>query len=452
MRSRRRPAPATAPPFWSAMARCSARAAQVLVAAEAVRATGAAIYAVAVGPGAAEAAAARSPARPSASSTPATARGVRRRVQGAGRLAAVPVGPGSRSGRVTDVRRSDPTPAPAALRRRRVTTLARLCARRPTPADDPPRPRPQVRLGRGLHDRPNRAYGAASGEGRRLAVRSRAPAAVAGHGDSVVQGAGRGGVRLPVDRTGRPECWTWAAAAALSARFTREMYPDADVVGVELDRPLLATAKAQVPGVRTVNGNVYHLPFADGSFDKILFTEVIEHIPDDRAALRELARVLAPGGRIAITTPNADYPLAWDPLNKILEATIGRPIRTGVLAGIWANHERLYTPEELSAKVAEAGLRVERTRCITRWAFPFIHNLVYGLGKELMVAGRLPASVASAADRFDTSSDAGGWTNPIRWGLAAFNAVDRLNRVFPPRPDAPFLIIGLCAVKPADER
>lgn len=235
-------------------------------------------------------------------------------------------------------------------------------------------------------------------------------------------------------------------------KFTREMYPDADVVGVELDRPLLATAKAQVPGVRTVNGNVYHLPFADGSFDKILFTEVIEHIPDDRAALRELARVLAPGGRIAITTPNADYPLAWDPLNKILEATVGRPIRTGVLAGIWANHERLYTPEELSAKVAEAGLRVERTRCITRWAFPFIHNLVYGLGKELMVSGRLPASVASAADRFDTSSDAGGWTNPIRWGLAAFNAVDRLNRVFPPRPDAPFLIIGLCAVKPADER
>ncbi|MEO8083893.1 MAG: methyltransferase domain-containing protein [Ardenticatenales bacterium] len=235
-------------------------------------------------------------------------------------------------------------------------------------------------------------------------------------------------------------------------KFTRELYPHADVVGVELDRPLLATAKAQVPGVRTVNGNVYRLPFADGAFDKILFTEVIEHIPDDRAALRELARVLAPGGRIAITTPNADYPLAWDPLNKVLETAIGRPIRRGVLSGIWANHERLYTPESLAAKVAEAGLRVERTRCITRWAFPFIHNLVYGLGKELLVAGRLPPSLAVAADRFDTSSRAGGLFNPIRWGLAAFNAVDRLNTWFPPRPDAPFLIIALCAVKPEDGR
>lgn len=231
-------------------------------------------------------------------------------------------------------------------------------------------------------------------------------------------------------------------------KFTRDLYPMADVVGVELDRPLLHTARAQVPGARVVNGNVYALPFGDGAFTRILFSEVIEHIPDDRAALAELARVLAPGGRLAITTPNADYPLAWDPINKVLEATIGRPIRRGVLSGIWANHERLYTPEDLAAKVAEAGLIVDEVRFFTRFAFPFIHNLVYGLGKELLVAGRLPASMAAAADRFDTSSDAGGWWNPIRWGLAAFNAVDRLNEVVPPRADEPFLIIGLCARKP----
>lgn len=231
-------------------------------------------------------------------------------------------------------------------------------------------------------------------------------------------------------------------------KFTRELYPTADVVGVELDRPLLDTARDHVPGVRVVNGNVYRLPFADGAFTRILFTEVIEHIPDDRAALAELARVLAPGGRLAITTPNAAYPLAWDPINKILEATVRRPIRRGVLSGIWANHERLYTPEDLAAKVAEAGLVVDGMRFHTRFAFPFIHNLVYGLGKELLVAGRLPASMAAAADRFDTAPARGAWRNPIRWGLAAFNAVDRLNDVWPPRADAPFLIISLCARKP----
>lgn len=231
-------------------------------------------------------------------------------------------------------------------------------------------------------------------------------------------------------------------------KFTRELYPDADVVGVELDRPLLDTARAQVPGARVANANVYRLPFADGAFTRIMFTEVIEHIPDDAAALRELARVLAPGGRLAITTPHAGYPPAWDPLNRILEATIGRPIRTGVLSGIWANHERLYTPEALSAKVAAAGLVVDEVRFCTRFAFPFIHNLVYGLGKELLVAGRLPASMARAADRFETGGQRGGWLNPVRWGLAAFNAVDRLNDRWPPRADRPFLIIALSARKP----
>ena len=61
-------------------------------------------------------------------------------------------------------------------------------------------------------------------------------------------------------------------------RFTRELYPDADVIGVELDRPLLATARRQVPGSRLVNADAYDLPFPDDFFDRIIFSEVIEHI------------------------------------------------------------------------------------------------------------------------------------------------------------------------------
>jgi SAM-dependent methyltransferase len=45
------------------------------------------------------------------------------------------------------------------------------------------------------------------------------------------------------------------------------------------------------------------LPFGDASFDLILATDVIEHLPDDRAALRELRRVAAPGGRLLATVP-----------------------------------------------------------------------------------------------------------------------------------------------------
>lgn len=229
--------------------------------------------------------------------------------------------------------------------------------------------------------------------------------------------------------------------------FMRELYPAANVVGLELDRPLLRTALRRVPGSRVVNASAYALPFPDAAFDRIVFSEVIEHIPDDARAMAEIARVLAPGGIVALTTPNADYPLAWDPVNKILEATLGTHVQHGPLAGIWANHVRLYSLEDIVTLTADCGLEVDEVRCLTRHAFPFIHNLVYGIGKELLEADLLPASIATAADRFETGSKGGSWRNPIRLGLAAFNLVDGLDELRPPTPDRPFLITALRARK-----
>ncbi len=52
-----------------------------------------------------------------------------------------------------------------------------------------------------------------------------------------------------------------------------------------------------------VQGNALSLPFSDGSFDRVIASEVLEHIPDDTAAMAELSRVLRPGGRMAVTVP-----------------------------------------------------------------------------------------------------------------------------------------------------
>ncbi len=52
-----------------------------------------------------------------------------------------------------------------------------------------------------------------------------------------------------------------------------------------------------------VQGDALTLPFADGTFDRVIASEVLEHIPDDTAAMRELARVLRPGGAMAVTVP-----------------------------------------------------------------------------------------------------------------------------------------------------
>ncbi len=52
-----------------------------------------------------------------------------------------------------------------------------------------------------------------------------------------------------------------------------------------------------------VQGDGLALPFADASFDRVICSEVLEHIPDDLGAMRELTRVLRPGGTMAITVP-----------------------------------------------------------------------------------------------------------------------------------------------------
>jgi 2-polyprenyl-3-methyl-5-hydroxy-6-metoxy-1,4-benzoquinol methylase len=226
------------------------------------------------------------------------------------------------------------------------------------------------------------------------------------------------------------------------------LVPGVEITGVELDWHLLGIARAHVPAAPVASASIERLPFASGAFDRVIFTEVLEHIPDDRAAMDELVRVLAPGGTVAITTPHANYPFWWDPINKTLEATLGVHIQTGALAGIWANHVRLYTAEDLARLVTEAGLEIEEVRYLVHHCFPFIHNIVYGIGKPLLERGILPAAVSTAADRFDLDADGGSLLNPVRVGLRLFNLVDRWDDLDPPTADRPFLLLAIKARKP----
>jgi SAM-dependent methyltransferase len=98
-------------------------------------------------------------------------------------------------------------------------------------------------------------------------------------------------------------------------------------------------------GARAVRGDALALPFPDGSFDKIIAAEVLEHIPDDMAAMGELARVLRPGGRLAVTVP------AWLP-ERICWAL------SADYHNVPGGHVRIYTRAEVEAKLGRAGLSV----------------------------------------------------------------------------------------------
>lgn len=83
----------------------------------------------------------------------------------------------------------------------------------------------------------------------------------------------------------------------------------AQVTGVDISESMIDAAKKQlsqigIDGVTLRVGDATRLNFSDASFDKILCSEVIEHIPDALQALKEIRRVLKRGGALVLSTPN----------------------------------------------------------------------------------------------------------------------------------------------------
>jgi len=86
--------------------------------------------------------------------------------------------------------------------------------------------------------------------------------------------------------------------------------------GLDPDSPSLAEHRA--PGMPVVRGVGQRLPFGDGSFDLVVCVWVLEHLEDPAATLREVRRVLRPGGHFLFLTPNLRNPLMW--LNRLGKA------------------------------------------------------------------------------------------------------------------------------------
>jgi ubiquinone/menaquinone biosynthesis C-methylase UbiE len=128
----------------------------------------------------------------------------------------------------------------------------------------------------------------------------------------------------------------------------------ARVVGLDLDRASLRAARgplrargselSRLAGV--LQGDAFALPFRDASFDHVICAEVMEHVHDYRAAVHELARVLKPGGRLAVTIPTATSERLYLRLGDDYFESPG-------------GHIRIFRPRELARALAAAGLRTD---------------------------------------------------------------------------------------------
>jgi ubiquinone/menaquinone biosynthesis C-methylase UbiE len=95
----------------------------------------------------------------------------------------------------------------------------------------------------------------------------------------------------------------------------------------------------------TVVGDALSMPFPDGSYDRVIAAEVFEHIPDDMTAMREVLRVLKPGGLAAVTVPSfLPERICWA-LSEDYHTAPG-------------GHIRIYTRAELEAKLKSTGFEV----------------------------------------------------------------------------------------------
>jgi SAM-dependent methyltransferase len=200
-----------------------------------------------------------------------------------------------------------------------------------------------------------------------------------------------------------------------------------ELVGLDADVERLRWAEEHGIQAELVHGDAQRLPFEDASFDAVLMTEVLEHLPDDGAALSEVLRVLRPGGTLAISVPHARYPFAWDPINFVWTRAGGRPIRSGPIVGIWTNHMRLYEPRGLGERIRSAGLELETLQESTHACVPFAHFLVYGIGKPLIEHGLVPSGMLSSADRFAGLQNRGNRLDPFNLARSVFLHVDRRN-------------------------
>lgn len=178
---------------------------------------------------------------------------------------------------------------------------------------------------------------------------------------------------VSVDGLPSPSILDLATGTADLALELAERYPNAAVVGLDPSEAMLAVGRAKTkPAARVqlVVGDAQELEFEDDSFDGVTMAFGIRNVPDRPRALREMARVVRPGGRVVILELNEPRggPLGW-PAKFWVHHVVPR---LGALLSGQREYRYLQRsiaafppPEEFASLMEANGLQVLSTRALT---------------------------------------------------------------------------------------
>lgn len=201
-----------------------------------------------------------------------------------------------------------------------------------------------------------------------------------------------------------------------------------DLTGIDVDDLALKDAAKFINDkkIKLLLADASKIPFPDNSFDKIVMSEVIEHVANEKGVLREVYRVLKPGGIMCLTTCNINYPFLWDPINWILQRFFHTHIKAGFWAGIWNQHTRLYKEQQVEKLLRKANFKVDKVELLTGWCLPFNHYIVNYIAR-LFYSRKLPKSISKGMNKFENNKQ----PLILSLGFKIMNLYDSLNDLFP---------------------
>lgn len=228
----------------------------------------------------------------------------------------------------------------------------------------------------------------------------------------------------PGERVLDVACGTGVIARAAAPRVG----PTGTVVGLDLNPGMLAVARARPPvagaAIAWREGNALALPFADRSFDAVVCQQGLQFFPDRPAALGEMRRVLASGGRVALAVWRS---IGHSPGFAVLAEALARHVGPDLLTGPFS----LGDAAEVGALLAGAGFRDVTIRAVAktlRFPSPTAFVTQYVAASPLAEpVGRVDeraraALVADVAAGLRAYVDADGLAFPIESHLATASA------------------------------